>query len=299
MTRVPYLGEICALASPLLWSLAIILFRRTGRSVPPLPLNLFKNVLGLVLFTATLVLVSGPAERGVAGRTYLMLLASGALGIGLADTFFFMTLNRVGAALQAILTTLYSPSIIVLSTIFLGETLAPLQVFGVALILGAVLSVGFVRGPREPVPRRTLWAGMLYGIAATSTQAVSIVMIKPILEESPLIWASCWRLVGGVLTTAVLLPLLPGEMRNLRALADRRIRPVMISASVIGSYLSLMVWLAGMKYTQASIASALNQTATLWTFLLAALLLKEPVTLRRLAGLALGAGGVAFVTFGG
>jgi drug/metabolite transporter (DMT)-like permease len=72
----------------------------------------------------------------------------------------------------------------------------------------------------------------------------------------------------------------------------------MIAATVMGTYISLLFWLGGMKYTQASIAAALNQTSTLWTFVFAAWLLKEPVTGRRIAGLALGVGGVALVTFG-
>jgi drug/metabolite transporter (DMT)-like permease len=53
-----------------------------------------------------------------------------------------------------------------------------------------------------------------------------------------------------------------------------------------------------MKYTQASIAAALNQTSTLWTFILAALILKEPVTWLRVVGLGLGLAGVFLVTFG-
>jgi drug/metabolite transporter (DMT)-like permease len=72
----------------------------------------------------------------------------------------------------------------------------------------------------------------------------------------------------------------------------------MIPGTVMGTYVSLLFWLGGMKYTLASTASALNQTATLWTFVLAALLLREPVTWKRLAGLLLGLGGVAMVTFG-
>ena len=60
----------------------------------------------------------------------------------------------------------------------------------------------------------------------------------------------------------------------------------------------LMLWLAGMKYTLASIAAALNQTSTLWIFTLAALILREPVTGKRMLGLLLGLGGVALVTFG-
>jgi drug/metabolite transporter (DMT)-like permease len=72
----------------------------------------------------------------------------------------------------------------------------------------------------------------------------------------------------------------------------------MVAASFIGTYLSLIFWMGGMKYADASIAAALNQTATLFTFILAVLILKEPVTRRRIAGLALGAVGVLLVTLG-
>jgi drug/metabolite transporter (DMT)-like permease len=72
----------------------------------------------------------------------------------------------------------------------------------------------------------------------------------------------------------------------------------MVPGSVMGTYVSLLFWLGGMKYTLASTAAALNQTATLWTFGLAVLWLGEPVTRRRLLWLAGGVVGVALVTFG-
>ncbi|MGD8397143.1 MAG: DMT family transporter [Candidatus Eiseniibacteriota bacterium] len=295
---VPYIGEIFALAAPFCWSCAVLLFRRTGEVVPPLALNLFKNLLATVLFWATFLALgrhglpdAGPGER-------LLLVASGAIGIGISDTFFFMTLNRVGAGLQAIINTSYSPSIILLSVLFLGERLGPVQVVGVVLILGAVLSVTRMRGSGGTVAlsRRTLALGVTFGILCTTTQAVSIVMIKPLLERSPLIWANCWRMLGGVAMSVILLRWLPHT--GLATLRDVRIWPVMIPGALLGTYVSLVFWLAGMKYTQASTASALNQTATLWTFVLAAILLREPVTWKRLLGLAGGVCGVALVTFG-
>ena len=50
---MPYLGEILSLAAPVCWSFAIIVFRKTGESVPPLPLNLFKITVGLTLLSIT------------------------------------------------------------------------------------------------------------------------------------------------------------------------------------------------------------------------------------------------------
>jgi len=162
---------------------------------------------------------------------------------------------------------------------------------------GAVLAVGQVRGSREGLTRRTLLSGIAFGLLATSTQAVSIVAIKPLLEESSLLWANCWRLLGGVVTCFLLLPLLSGRRRALRTLTNVRVWPVMIPGTILGTYVSLLFWLAGMKYTFASVAAALNQTATLFTFLLAVFILKEPVTRMRLAALLLGLVGVALVIF--
>ena len=172
------------------------------------------------------------------------------------------------------------------------------QIVGVFLILHAVLSVGWMRGPKAQLSARTLVVGIMLGIVATATQAISIVMIKPMLSDSPLIWANCWRLLGGLAMSVTLIPLLPQPRRALATLRNVRIWPVMIPAAVIGTYVSLLFWLGGMKYTQASTASALNQTATLWTFVLAALLLREPVTWKRIAGLVIGVGGVPLVMFG-
>ena len=292
----PLLGQAFALAAPICWSVAIILFRLSGRSVPPVALNLFKNSLALVLFTITLlVLGSAPAQGGRSDHVWLLIL-SGAIGIGLSDTFFFMCLNRVGAGLQAIVNTSYSPVIIVLSVIFLGERLTLVQSIGALLIVSAVLAVGWVRDRRAQrrVPHRV--SGILYGLAGTVTQGVSIVMVKPVLEENPVVWATWWRLFGGLAVGALIVTASRRQRATLPALRDRRVWPVMIAGAIMGTYVSLLFWIGGMKYAQASVAAALNQTATLWTFLLAVIVLKEPTTKRRLAGLALGAVGVFLVT---
>lgn len=301
---MPYLGEILSLAAPVCWSFAIIVFRKTGESVPPLPLNLFKITVGLTLLSITwaITLQTGAPEaisHPVGWKAHAILLASGVIGISVADTLFLMALNRIGAALQAIVTTSYSPSIIVMSVLFLGERLTVVQCLGVIAILTAVLSVTTMRGPHRELDRRTLVIGTVLGVSAMIAQGISVVIVKPILAESPLVWANCWRLLAGVGGLLVLLPFLPAEhRRGMRTLRKRSNWSGLVAGGILGNYLSLLLWLGGMKYTQASIASALNQTSTLWTFLLAALLLHEPVTWKRAAGLSIGLFGVALVTFG-
>jgi drug/metabolite transporter (DMT)-like permease len=60
----------------------------------------------------------------------------------------------------------------------------------------------------------------------------------------------------------------------------------------------MVLWLAGMKYTQAATAAALNQTSNIFIFIFAAILLKERITAVRLVAIGLGVAGALLVTFG-
>jgi drug/metabolite transporter (DMT)-like permease len=54
----------------------------------------------------------------------------------------------------------------------------------------------------------------------------------------------------------------------------------------------MVLWLAGYKYSLASVVSVLGETASVFILLLAAAWLKEPLTRRALCGVALTFGGV-------
>ena len=57
----------------------------------------------------------------------------------------------------------------------------------------------------------------------------------------------------------------------------------------------MVMWLAGYKYTQASIAAILNETASIFILLLAWLLLREPLGRRGAIGVSLTLGGVVLM----
>ncbi len=297
--EIPHIGEIFALSAPICWSIAVILFRKTGLVVPAAALNLYKNLVSFVLLGATLLILGQWAPEGVTWKDYGLLILSGAIGMGFSDTAFFLCLNRLGAQLQAVVNTSYSPSMIALGVLFLGERLSGVQGLGVAFILCAVLSVVWLGGARGRARPAALVTGILLGLLTTTSQAASVVIVKGPLEEWPLIWATWWRLIGGLVFSLLLLPILPEPKKALATLKQIRVWRVMLPGSVMGSYFSLLFWMAAFQYTQMSTAAALNQTATLFIFVLAAIFLKEPVTPRRVAALVLGAGGVALVTFGG
>ena len=283
----------------MVWAFAVILFKKSGESVHPIGLNLFKDLFALVLFLPTMWLFGETLWRDAPAWEYALLLASGALGIGLGDTFFFKSLNLLGAGLTAIVDCLYSPFIIGLSLLFLGERLSVLQGIGAALVVAAVLAASLQWG-KGLLSRRDLAWGITYGVLGLATMAVGIVMIKPLLERSPLLWATEVRVAGGAAALAVILLF----HRRRRAIVSSVISTskrgwgYMLGGSFMGAYLAMALWLAGMKYTHASVASALNQTANVFIFIFAALLLREPISRRRTLGIVLGFAGAVLVSFG-
>jgi drug/metabolite transporter (DMT)-like permease len=294
---IPHFGEFLALATAMVWAFAVILFKKSGETVHPIALNLFKNILGAVCVLLTILVLGDDVLRDAPDGDYALLLLSGAMGIGVADTLFFMSLNMLGAGLSAIVDCLYSPFVIGTAMLWLGERLTVVQFIGVLMIISAVLEAT-ARRHRAQLSRRNLWIGIGYGALSMAFMAVGIIMVKPLLERSPLFWASGVRLVGGVLSLLLILLLHPRRRTILTSLTHPKSWGFMVSGSFIGAYVSIVLWLGGMKWAQASVAAALNQTSNILVFVFAALFLKERMTLQRTVGILLAVGGVYLVTFG-
>ncbi len=296
-TSFSYLGETNAILTAIIWAVAVILFKKSGEKVHPIGLNLFKDLLAVLLLLPTLWLFGESFFYEAPLADWGLLLFSGALGIGISDTLFFMCLNRLGAGLAAIVDCFYAPFIIGLSIIWLDESLTVIQIIGTILIISAVLTAIQRRGSNQ-TNRHELIMGIIYGILAMLTVAVSIVMIKPVLEKSPLFWVSEIRLVGGVIVLLIVLLFHPSRRNIVKSVLSVDRWGYTLSGSVVGAYLALVFWLAGMKFTMASTAAALNQTSSIFVFIFAYIFLKEPINLQRTIGIILGVGGSIMVMFG-
>ncbi|MGB7055223.1 MAG: DMT family transporter [bacterium] len=292
----PFLGEALSILTAVIWALAVTLFKKSGESVHPLALNAFKNLLAITLLIPTIILFGQTIVRPTPREVYFILFLSGAIGIGIGDTLFFKSLNELGAGLTGIVVCLYSPFIIVFSYLWLHEYLAHIQLIGVLLIISAILITTIQRSTTAATKTRIV-SGVTYGIIASAAMAVGVVLMKPLLDTHPVIWVAEIRLIGGMSVLALVLLFHPRRERIVHSLLKTHNWPCTISGSFLGAYLAMIIWIAGIKYTQASVASALNQTSTIFIFIFAGLILKEPMTLRRIAGIVLAFTGAFLVSF--
>lgn len=286
------LGEFLSLASAMAWAFGVILYKRLGERLPPLSLNLYKNLLVLAALLPLILVWHGLAPPALTAAEVATCLASGLIGIGIADTLYFRALNRVGAGRMGIVGNCYSPFVILLAFVFLDERLTVVQLAGFALVTAGVLVIHEPRGDRE-VGRGDLAIGLVTGVVSVLLMAVAIVMVKRILEHADLLWVSAIRMTGGVAGMLVLALLLRQRLGARGAPLGARGWMLLVVAALVGQLLSMLLWLGGYKYTTASVAAILNETASVWIVLLAWLLLREPMTRRKALGITLTLAGVA------
>lgn len=291
------LGEALALSSAVSWSFAVILFRRLfarGEAISPFALNLFKNVTAVGLMGLTVLATGAEVNLHRSGEDWTRLILSGVLGIGVSDLLFFHALRRLGPGRLTVVECLYSPAVALFGTLLLGEVPTAGHALGAMLVVAGMLVV--TRGENDKLDTGELpVSGALFGMGAMLTVALAIVIAKPAFGSGTLPEVALIRLLSG--TAAQLLWMLP-DARRRGALAILRPSPLwksMLPATVLGSWLSMMLWVGGFKYTDAATAAVLNQTTTVFTLLLARIMLGEPLTGRRVLGVVLGFSGAVCV----
>lgn len=294
------LGQTLALLCAVAWAFALVLFKVSGERVTPVGLNLFKNAVGLVLLVATLVVLAATGANDVAalcarpGRELGLLIISGVLGITVADSLFFRALNLIGVGLISIVDCCYTPWTLLFSWWLLGEKLGGWQLLGAGLVVAAVLTATAHKPPADRT-RGQIIGGALLALTAIGLMSLSIVMVKPILEHTPVFAVTTLRMAAGFAGLALFALADPAGGAHWAVFRPAPVWRPAILAAVLGSYLSLVMWVASFKFTSAAIAGVLGQTSVIFAIVLAALLLKESFDWRKVAAVGLAVAGVLLV----
>ncbi len=279
-----------ALGCALAWAVAVLSFRRLA-DLPPTAVNLFKNTLATVLLILTMAAVGMVPDTSRSAMDWASLVLSGILGLAVADTVFLAGLRRIDASVAAVADCAYSPTVVLLSAVFLREPLAAgLLLGGPLVVLGLVVVSYQRRDTARPIDRR----GLLLVIAGVMTTAVGVVIAKPALDRSDLLEATTIRLAAGSISLFVF-EVLRGKRREVLSLfaPQPAWRPALV-ATFFGTYVSMILWLGGMKYGTASRAALLNQMGAIFVLVLSRFM-GEVVPPQRWIGAAIAVSGVAVI----
>ena len=264
------IGVLAALAAALGWTLASFCWRRLPTSLGAAELNVLKNALGLLLLLPMLLLWWQP----LTAASWMLLGASGVLGIAAGDSLFFAALRRLGArrtltieAAAPVLTTLAGLGL-------LAERPSALQWLGLGLVCVAVLLVA-QRGDGQ-VDRLANQAFALPGVglallAVVCSAAGALLTREALTQQLVSPWQSAAvRLAAATLLQLPLAPALLARCRFGPQPAQRR-WPLVLLAILLGTSVGIALQQAALARLPAGQAMTVLATAPAMAALLAPL----------------------------
>ncbi len=279
-----FTGELAGLGAAVMWAIASVLYRRLGSNVPPLALNLYKGIVTIAMLLVALV-VREELWSAISTRAWVLLLISGIIGIGIGDTAFFATLNRLGERRTVLMAeTLAPPMATLIALVFLSEVL-PLAAFvGIALTVAGVAWVIVERTPAAPIESSNLKMGIAAGLLAALCQSVGAVLSRAALTQTEVgpLWSSLIRIVGGIILLifwlpAARIPYFPQSVRS------ARLWRFIALTTFIGTFMTLVLQQVALQHTPAGVVQTLLATSGLFILPLVAFR-GEAVSLRAVFG---------------
>ena len=287
------MGDLYAVITAICWSSAVILFDISTKNFTAIQLNVLKNFIGVFGFIVTIIVLSIPSPN-FSQQDIFTLALSGVLGILIADGLFLESLRRLGSGISAVISTIYTPTVFIIAFILFRETINLQSYIGGALVLGGITISVFQ--PPKTVKKRDLYVGILFGIMANILTAYSVLIVKPIMKNNSVVYVALYRFsVGfffGILVNLFKSGIKPVVHKFKQGLTNRYV----VLGAILGTYLSVIFWLAGYKYTLAGRAAIYNQLSTVFIIILARIFLKEPMTSNKVIGVSLAILGAIIVS---
>ena len=289
-----FLGGLFALGSAACWAAASILWARLGRDVSPLAMNLGKGLVGVALLAITLMAAGfNPVEA----HGWLLLGISGICGVAFGDTLYFLSLVRLGPRRALLLTTLIPVVAVFLAIVILGERLSASRWIGAALCIGGIAWVMMERLPKNH-DHGSWKKGVWYGLVSVIFCATAVIFSKKGLDHIPALDASFIRLLCGSAGLFAYLSAKGTLKSEMSPFKSTRLVLILLLAAFIGTYVGIWLSLLALRHCTASVATILNATSPVFVLPLSAMILKEKISARSIAGALAAVAGAAWLLLG-
>jgi drug/metabolite transporter (DMT)-like permease len=293
---MPFLGELSALATAVLWSVSSMVFTAAIVRVGPIPVNLARLVFATA-YVSVVVLPGSGQLRATGGQLFWFGL-SGVVGLTLGDTFLFKAAKEIGARLSMLIMSLAPPIAALLAFAFLGEGLSLLGILGIAVTIGGVAMAVSEQGEKSPAGTERNFAGILFALLAATGQAVGLVLAKQGFNQAPInnFLATMIRIVASL---GILLPGMAAAGRLGRSVrtitTDRKALALTAAGAIIGPFLGMALSLVAVAHTGVGVAATLMATVPIIMLPLVRVFYRERLSWKAVSGAFVAVAGIGIL----
>ncbi len=275
-----YIGELAAVTTSVCYTFSSVLYTFAGRKLTALVINRIRLILAVLLLVSAHWLTRGlplPLQAGL--PRWFWLGTSGIIGLALGDFFLFQAYSCIGPRLTMLMMSLAPILAALMAWVFFGEALGMLSMLGILMTVGGVAWVILDRGSggngqdHADGGRR----GILFGLGATASQAVGVILAKQGLQGGyPTVSANVIRMICAMIALWAL-TIFQKQVRHTFEQAEKQRRSVLLilGGAIFGPFLGVSLSLFSLQRADVGVASALASLSPVFLLPISAIVFKE------------------------
>lgn len=284
------MGELAALGTSLCFSFGSVLFTISGRKMGSPLVNrtrlLVATLLVMLLHTFTF---GKPIPLDAGADRWFWLGLSGFVGLALGDAFLFQAFVLIGPRLAMLMMALAPVLGTLLAWLFLGETLIPIEMIGIAITIAGIMLVIGERNTQtktETTDKRRYVIGLLCGLGGAVGQAGGLVLSKMgLVGGFPALSGNVIRLSIAVIIIWILAVANRQIINSYQTLkANPRALLMLTGGAVLGPVIGVWLSLIAVQNTNIGVASTLSSLMPIFLIPISYFVFGERVTKQAIVG---------------
>lgn len=273
------IGELISLGTAIFWTITVISFEGAGKRVGSLSVNIIRLVVGLVLLSLTVLIMTGsfiPLEAGQ--YAWNMLLVSGMIGLVIGDLFLFQAFVDLGGRLSLLILCSVPIMTSVLGYFIFDEVFDPLTIIGIVITLLAISVVILSKRNVDKKFEPHILKGIIFASIGAVAQSLGLVFSKLGMGESLSAFeATQIRVISALLGFIIYITIIKGWKRVSQAFKDKIAMKYILLGSVFGPFLGVSSSLLAMRYTSIGVSTTIAQLNVILIIPFSIFLFKEKV----------------------
>lgn len=293
---MPYIGELSALMTAILWAGTAIAFTEAGKIVGSYVVNISRLVLATVYLIITILIFN--LNFQISWEQIYLLGLSGVIGLVFGDGFLFKSFQYIGARLSMLVMTLAPPFAAFSAYIYLGEALSSWGILGIVITISGVSIVVFKRSEQPTDDYKKNNIGYLFAFLGAVGQAINLIFAKEAFQLGEIngFVATFYRMVPSIPFMYFLGFLYRKRRNSIWILKEKKdALKYIIIGSIIGPFLGITFSLIAIANTFVGVASTLMSTVPIVMMPIVIFYYKEKLSTISIVGAFVAVVGVAIL----
>jgi drug/metabolite transporter (DMT)-like permease len=293
---MPFIGEIFAILTAVLWSATSIVFTEAAVRVGSLYVNISRLLLAVCYLFITIIVFQ--IDLNLSANQIVNLVLSGFAGLVIGDTFLFKSFQHIGARLSMLIMALAPGMSAILAFFFLKEIISFIGVVGMIITISGIAMVVLKRKETPSTTYKIDNAGIVYALIGALGQAVGLVFAKLAFNESDINgFAAAFIRISSSIIFLYPLFMFAKRIRNpFRVfINDKKALIYTIIGSIIGPFLGITFSMISVANAKVGISSTLMATVPIIMLPMVRYYYKENLSWFSIVGAFVAVGGIAML----